>query len=229
MLASSWPLLQGRLRHACTRQLLCMSGKTTYSLHAYKQMVQHIACMEKQGSAHSGRGWSHATRAVLTRPPLKLSDHLVTVPRGASRPQGAGSQDPARLVPRSHTHLLLTCGRPIESGMSQSLLKFFRSTSTGDEPPAKQLCSESRETQTDLQEEGVATEEACKESPSSDCPESTSSSARSMSSKQSRRFRKPWLVGRKQWLEYSRQDHGMFCSLCQRFNKRPFNDDVWSD
>ena len=116
---------------------------------------------------------------------------------------------------------------PTESGMS--LLKFLKRTSntTEHEPPAKHLCSESGEAQADLQLEEAANTDLCEESPDSDCPESsTSSSARSTPSKQSRRFRKVWLVGREQWLEYSRHDRGMFCSLCRRFNKRPFNNDV---
>ena len=98
-----------------------------------------------------------------------------------------------------------------------SLLRFFKKTNTEHEPPAKHLCRESRESQADLEEAANAHgEEPCEKSPESDCDsdcaESTSSSARSTSSKQSRRFRKVWLVGREQWLEYSRQEHGMFCS-----------------
>ena len=66
----------------------------------------------------------------------------------------------------------------------------------------------------------------------SDCQESTSSTSAiisgSTSSKQSRRFRKALLTGRERWLEYSRHDRGMFCSLCQKFNKRPFNNNIWN-
>ena len=43
-----------------------------------------------------------------------------------------------------------------------------------------------------------------------------------------RRFRKVWSVGREQWLEYSRQDRGMFCTLCRAYNKQPYFNDVWS-
>ena len=131
-------------------------------------------------------------------------------------------------VDLNNAHYMYVRG-PTESGMS--LLKFLKRTSntTEHEPPAKHLCSESGEAQADLQLEEAANTDLCEESPDSDCPESsTSSSARSTSSKQSRRFRKVWLVGREQWLEYSRHDRGMFCSLCRRFNKRPLNNDVWN-
>ena len=95
-----------------------------------------------------------------------------------------------------------------------SLLKIFNRTinaNTEQELSAKHLCQESQEPESDIQVESP------EEAPDSDCPTEsiTSSSATSMSSKQSRRFRKVWLVRREQWLEYSRQNRGMSCSLCQ--------------
>ena len=93
------------------------------------------------------------------------------------------------------------------------------------EPPAKRLCISQGP---DLQLESAKNTE-CEES-DSDCQQerTSSTSASTSSSKQSRRFRKVWLTGREHWLEFSRHDRGMFCSLCRKFNKRPFNNDIWN-
>ncbi|XP_006813061.1 zinc finger protein 862-like [Saccoglossus kowalevskii] len=45
--------------------------------------------------------------------------------------------------------------------------------------------------------------------------------------KQSSGFRNEWVRGREAWL-YCRYDEGMFCRLCQKFNKRPFDRDTWN-
>ena len=46
------------------------------------------------------------------------------------------------------------------------------------------------------------------------------------SSKQSRKFNAGWMRGRKQWLVY--KPEGMYCSLCQKYDQRPYNRDVWN-
>lgn len=97
------------------------------------------------------------------------------------------------------------------------------------EPPAKRLCISQGP---DLQLESAKNTE-CEES-DCDCQQertsstSTATSASTSSSKQSRQFRKVWLTGREDWLEFSWHDRGMFCSLCRKFNKRPFNNDIWN-
>ena len=45
-------------------------------------------------------------------------------------------------------------------------------------------------------------------------------------SKQSRAFKRDWLVGRGHWLDA--QKNGMFCLLCKKHNKQPFNCDIWN-
>lgn len=47
---------------------------------------------------------------------------------------------------------------------------------------------------------------------------SPSTSMDSSSSKQSRKFNAGWMRGRKPWLVY--------CSLCQKYEKRPYNHDI---
>ena len=108
-----------------------------------------------------------------------------------------------------------------------SLLKFFKrsNAATEQEPSVKRLRNESEESQTDHGAEDAQDSDKLSADTDSDCPESSSSSA---PSKQSRRFRKVWSVGREQWLLFSRQDCGMFCTLCQKYNKRPYSNDVWS-
>ena len=55
-------------------------------------------------------------------------------------------------------------------------------------------------------------------------PISVSSSSSKQSLKQSRKFNHEWQTGR-HWLD-SKHDQGM--SLCKKYNKRPFNNDIWS-
>ena len=47
------------------------------------------------------------------------------------------------------------------------------------------------------------------------------------SSKQSTTFRADWLVGRS-WLRYDHDRKGMLCVLCQKYEKRPLNRNVWT-
>ena len=56
---------------------------------------------------------------------------------------------------------------------------------------------------------------------------STTSNSRPRCSKQSRRFNTVWLKGRKHWLKYEK-GVGMFCLLCQKYDKRPYDRDVWN-
>ncbi len=66
-------------------------------------------------------------------------------------------------------------------------------------------------------------------SPSRDIEsQSASSTSRApVSSKQSRQFNADWLVGRQEWLKYV-HGQGMSCLLCRKYNKRPFNNDIWN-
>ena len=54
-----------------------------------------------------------------------------------------------------------------------------------------------------------------------------SSTSRASCSKQSKCFNTEWLKGRKHWLKYEK-DVGMFCLLCQKYNKRPYDQDTWN-
>ncbi|XP_070537589.1 protein FAM200B-like [Ptychodera flava] len=45
--------------------------------------------------------------------------------------------------------------------------------------------------------------------------------------KQACAYRHEWAQGRETWLYY-RQDEGMYCKLCQKYNKRPFDRDTWN-
>ena len=56
--------------------------------------------------------------------------------------------------------------------------------------------------------------------------EGPSPSTSTSSGKQSRKFNLGWMRGRKQWLVY--KPEGMYCSLCQKYDKRPYNRDVWN-
>ena len=56
---------------------------------------------------------------------------------------------------------------------------------------------------------------------------STTSNNRSSCSKQSKRFNTIWLKGRRHWLKYEK-GVGMFCLLCQKYDKRLYDRDVWN-
>ena len=104
--------------------------------------------------------------------------------------------------------------------------------------PAKHSCIESPEEEADLQAEANADanyQPPYADEPCSDCEStylgstsSLSSTSTPMSSKQSRRFKKDWLTGRQHWLQYKHEIRGMFCLLCQKFNKRPFSNEIWN-
>ena len=57
---------------------------------------------------------------------------------------------------------------------------------------------------------------------SSACDTNTTSNGRPRCSKQSKCFNMVWLKGRKHWLKYEK-GVGMFCLLCQKYNKRPYD------
>ena len=118
---------------------------------------------------------------------------------------------------------------------------FFRAADgERTEPSAKRMCTDVHgppaalqgETETAHQEQQRPlpdTDSDCRESMcSSSYMSSGTSTDSSSTAKQSRRFRKVWLTGREHWLEYSIQERGMFCSLCRKYNKRPYNNDVWN-
>ncbi|XP_065843451.1 zinc finger protein 862-like [Oscarella lobularis] len=46
-------------------------------------------------------------------------------------------------------------------------------------------------------------------------------------SKQSGKFQTEWLAGRK-WLQYDDERKGMLCVLCQKYDQKPYNRDVWN-
>ena len=54
-----------------------------------------------------------------------------------------------------------------------------------------------------------------------------SSTSRSSCSKQLKGFYTDWLREREHWLRYEK-DVGMFCLLCQKYNKRPYDRDTWN-
>ena len=66
-------------------------------------------------------------------------------------------------------------------------------------------------------------------SDSSTCGTSTSTTSNNRSSctKHSKRFNTIWLKGRRHWLIYEK-GVGMFCLLCQKYDKRPYDRDVWN-
>ena len=117
--------------------------------------------------------------------------------------------------------------------LEMSLRKYFTPVPRiggEDEPPAKRSCTASPE-EADLQEEAYAPPYV--DEPGSDCESTclgstTSSTSTPTSSKQSRRFKKDWLSGRQHWLQYRHEIRGMFCLLCQKFNKRPFSNEIWN-
>ena len=47
-------------------------------------------------------------------------------------------------------------------------------------------------------------------------------------SKQAATFSKRWLKGRDHWLQYVKEQ-GMFCKLCQKYNKQSYGHDIWSN
>ena len=55
---------------------------------------------------------------------------------------------------------------------------------------------------------------------------SQSTTTSSGGSKQLRKFNAGWMKGRKQWLVY--KPEGMYCSLCQKYDQRPYNRDIWN-
>ena len=62
---------------------------------------------------------------------------------------------------------------------------------------------------------------------SSRTAESATTSHSSNSGKQSKTFHSSWRHGRP-WLKYVADVQGMFCSLCQKYNKLPYNRDYWN-
>ena len=116
--------------------------------------------------------------------------------------------------------------------LEMSLRKYFTPVPRiggEDEPPAKRSCTGSPE-EADLQEEAYAPPYV--DEPGSDCKSTclgstTSSTSTPTSSKQSRRFKKDWLSGRQHWLQFRHEIRGMFCLLCQKFNKRPLSNEIW--
>ena len=56
---------------------------------------------------------------------------------------------------------------------------------------------------------------------------SVSGSSRSGSSKQSKYFNGSWLTGRRHWLKHEKAT-GMFCLFCQKYDKRPYDRDIWN-
>ena len=56
---------------------------------------------------------------------------------------------------------------------------------------------------------------------------STTSNSRPSCSKQSKCFNTVWLKGRKHWLKYEK-GVGMFCLLCQKYDKCTYDRDVWN-
>lgn len=118
-----------------------------------------------------------------------------------------------------------------------ALYKYFQPASTsgsrrdGDSPPPpkrQRVQSDSPVPESDNEDDEMTLSDSLSSRNESDLESvrsaSTSSSA---SSKQSRRFNPDWLGGRQHWLEYVR-GRGMFCLLCRKYNKRPFNNDTWN-
>ena len=56
---------------------------------------------------------------------------------------------------------------------------------------------------------------------------STTSNSKPSCSKQSKSFNTVWVKRRKHWLKYEK-GVGMFCLLCQKYDKHPYNQDVWN-
>ena len=106
-----------------------------------------------------------------------------------------------------------------------SLLRYFTSTKEDrGEPSPKRVCIEPQQLESELEAETSHFSESELDSTST---RSTSSASSSSSSKQSRRFNCEWLAGRRHWLDY-KPDQGMFCLLCKKYNKRPFNNGIWN-
>ena len=102
-----------------------------------------------------------------------------------------------------------------------SILHYF--SKTGEQPPSPKHIrtatadeSEESESETDTRASGG----------SAGAMDACSSSSGSSESKQSKSFKYEWLVGREHWLDP--QQSGMFCRLCKKHDKRPFNRGIWN-
>lgn len=54
-----------------------------------------------------------------------------------------------------------------------------------------------------------------------------SSSSSGSNAKQASKFVSDWLIGRQHWLKYE-NGQGMFCTLCQKYDKSPFSRGTWN-
>ena len=106
-----------------------------------------------------------------------------------------------------------------------SIRQFFSSSRKSDttrESAAKRVREES-ETDSDSDICELLSESET----SSRTAESATTSHSSNSGKQSKTFHSSWRHGRP-WLKYVADVQGMFCSLCQKYNKLPYNRDYWN-
>jgi len=93
-------------------------------------------------------------------------------------------------------------------------------------PAAKRSCIESSDSENEDEPEEETPCDDVTSDFTSDSSGTRCSSTRSRS-KQSKCFNTEWLKGRKHWLKYEK-DVGMFCLLCQKYNKCPFDRDTWN-
>ena len=103
-----------------------------------------------------------------------------------------------------------------------SLLKWLK-------PPLKRYLTES---DNDIEEdEGEVSSDVAPSTPDLTSDSSARGASTSTTSnnswKQSKRFNTLWLKGRRHWLKYEK-GVGMFCLLCQKYDKRPYDRDVWN-
>ena len=94
---------------------------------------------------------------------------------------------------------------------------------TGVHPPSPKRI---RTANADESEESESETDTCASGGSAGAMDTCSSSSGSSESKQSKSFKHEWLVGREHWLDP--QQSGMFCRLCKKHDKRPFNRGIWN-
>ena len=95
-------------------------------------------------------------------------------------------------------------------------------------PPTKRSCVYGTENSNSKNEDEPEEEKnLCDDTVTSDFTSDSSStcgssSSRASCSKQSKSFNMDWLKRRKNWLTYEK-DMGMFCLLCQKYDKHPYD------
>ena len=113
-----------------------------------------------------------------------------------------------------------------------SLRKYFKCSDRNEDESEKPASKRSRTEEPDSSSDGQDSD--AERSSSSRVQTSTTtensaaeSSTHSGRQKQASTFSKDWLRGREHWLNFV-HGKGMFCTLCQKYNKSPFSRGTWN-